>query len=86
MLKFLLPVELFGISNFAPTLLILRAQDLLTSSLGAVMAGTFAVGLYTFSNVVYALVAYPIGVLSDRISKRVILSVGFALFGLLYLV
>ena len=47
------------------------------------MAGTFAVGLYTFSNVVYALVAYPIGVLSDRVSKRIILSVGFALFGLL---
>jgi MFS family permease len=84
-MKFLLPVGLFGISNFAPTLLILRAQDLLTPPLGAVMASTFAVGLYTFSNIVYAMVSYPIGVLSDRISKRVILSVGFALFGLLCL-
>jgi MFS family permease len=84
-LKFLLPVGLFGISNFAPTLLILRAQDLLTTPMGAAMAGAFAVGLYTFSNVVYALVAYPIGVLSDRISKRAILSAGFALFGLLCL-
>jgi MFS family permease len=84
-LKFLVPVGLFGISNFAPTLLILRAQDILTPALGAALAGAFAVGLYTFSNVVYALVAYPIGVLSDRISKRVILSVGFALFGLLCL-
>ena len=83
--KFLLPVGLFGISNFAPTLLILRAQDLLTPSQGALAAGAFAIGLYTFSNVVYALVAYPIGVLADRISKRVILSVGFALFGLLCL-
>ena len=84
-LKFLLPVGLFGVANFAPTLLILRAQDLLTPPLGAVAAGAFAVGLYTFSNVVYALVAYPIGVLSDRISKRAILSAGFALFGLLCL-
>jgi len=84
-LKFLLPVGLFGISNFAPTLLILRAQDLLTPPLGAAIAGAFAVGLYTFSNVAYALVAYPIGVLSDRISKRAILSAGFALFGLLCL-
>ena len=84
-LKFLLPVGLFGISNFAPTLLILRAQDLLTPPLGAAIAGAFAVGLYTFSNVVYALVAYPIGVLSDRISKRAILSAGFAIFGLLCL-
>ena len=83
--KFLLPIGLFGISNFAPTLLILRAQDLLTPSLGALTAGAFAIGLYTFSNIVYALVAYPIGVLADRTSKRIILSIGFALFGLLCL-
>jgi len=84
-LKFLIPVGMFGVSNFAPTLLILRAQDLLAPSMGVVMAGAFAVGLYTFSHVVYALVAYPVGVLSDRISKRAILSAGFALFGLLCL-
>lgn len=84
-LKFLIPVGLFGLSNFAPTLLILRAQDLLTPGSGSVAAGTYAVGLYTFSNVVYACVAYPIGVLSDRFSKCVILSCGFALFGLLCL-
>jgi len=83
--RFLLPVGLFGISNFAPTLLILRAQDLLTPSLGAMAAGGFAIGLYTFSNIVYALVAYPIGTLADRMSKRIILSIGFALFGLLCL-
>ncbi len=83
--KFLIPVGLFGISNFAPTLLILRAQDLLTPSLGGITAGAFAVGLYTFSNIVYALVAYPMGVLADKFSKRFILSLGFALFGLLCL-
>ena len=83
--KFLIPVGLFGISNFAPTLLILRAQDLLAPSLGSLKAGAFAVGLYTFSNVVYALVAYPIGALSDRVSKRLVLSAGFAVFGLLCL-
>jgi MFS family permease len=83
--KFLIPVGLFGISNFAPTLLILRAQDLLAPSLGAVAAGAFAIGLYTFSNIVYALVAYPIGRMADRMSKRVILSIGFALFGVLCL-
>jgi len=84
-IKFLIPVGLFGISNFAPTLLILRAQELLTPSLGATMAGAFAVGLYTFSNVIYALVAYPMGVLADKFSKRAILSLGFALFGVLCL-
>ena len=84
-IRFLIPVGLFGISNFAPTLLILRAQDLLTPSLGALTAGAFAVGLYTFSNVVYALVAYPMGVLADKFSKRAILSLGFALFGIVCL-
>lgn len=84
-LKFLVPIGLFGISNFAPTLLILRAQDLLTPSLGSVASGVFAVGLYTFSNVVYALVAYPIGVVADSMSKRVILSAGFGFFGILCL-
>jgi MFS family permease len=84
-LKFLVPVGLFGIANFAPTLLILRAQELLTPSLGAIGAGAYAVGLYTFSNVVYALVGYPIGVAVDRFSKRAVLVVGFALFGLMCL-
>jgi MFS family permease len=83
--KFLIPVGIFGISNFAPTLLILRAQDLLTPSLGVMTAAAFAVGLYTFSNIIYALVAYPIGILADRVSKQIILSIGFALFGLLCL-
>jgi len=45
-------------------------------------AGILAVGLYTFSNVVYALVAYPIGVLADRYSKRFILTMGYILFAL----
>lgn len=82
-IKFLVPVGIFGVSNFAPTLLILRAQELLSSSHGEVMAGTISVGLYTFSNVVYAFVGYPIGVLADRYSKKTILSIGYLLFGLL---
>lgn len=82
-IRFLVPVGVFGISNFAPTLLILRAQELLSPSHGAVVAGTFSVGLYTFSNVIYAIVGYPIGVLADRYSKKAILSTGYLLFGLL---
>lgn len=84
-LRFLVPVGLFGIANFAPTLLILRAQELLTPSMGAVGAGAYAVGLYTFSNIVYAIVGYPIGMAADRFSKRAILCCGFALFGLMCL-
>jgi MFS family permease len=81
--KFLIPIGIFGISNFAPTLLILRAEDLLAPSLGVLTASIFAAGLYTFSNVIYAIVGYPIGVLADKYSKKMILSVGYLLFGLL---
>ncbi len=81
--KFLLPIGLFGIANFAPTLLILRAQDLLTPGFGAAHAAAFAVALYTFGNVVYALVAYPIGAWSDKHDKKAVLATGFALFALL---
>jgi MFS family permease len=56
---------------------------LLSPSLGAIEAGAFAIGLYTFSNIVYAVIGYPIGVLSDKYSKKTILSIGYAIFGLL---
>ena len=82
-IRFLIPVGIFGISNFAPTLLILRAQEALTPSYGAIVAGTFSVGFYTFKNIIYAIVGYPIGVLADQYSKKAILSIGYFLFGLL---
>lgn len=82
--RLLLPVGLFGIANFAPTLLILRTQDLLVPTHGSASGSVIAIGLYTFSNVVYALVAYPIAALTDRSDKRHVLAAGFGLFGLLY--
>ena len=81
--SFLIPVGVFGISNFAPTFLILRAEELLTPGYGVLLASTFAVGLYTWSNVAYALVSYPFGVLSDRMSKKAILAFGYLIFGLM---
>jgi MFS family permease len=81
--KFLVPIGIFGISNFAPTFLILRAETLLSPTHSILLAATFAVGLYMFSNLVYAIVGYPIGVLADRYSKKTILSIGYALFALL---
>ena len=82
-ISFLIPVGIFGISNFAPTLLILRAHQLLIPTHGAILAGTYSVGLYIFSNIFYALVSYPMGVMADRHSKKKILSIGYLLFGIL---
>lgn len=74
---FLLGVGIFGLSNFAPTLLSLRAYQLLVPVRGATLASVFAVGLYTFLNATYAAFSYPIGHLGDRYQKRKLLALGY---------
>lgn len=73
-------VGVFGLGNFAHTLLVLRAVVVLTPSHGAVAAGRIAVALYILHNVIYAAASYPAGALGDRISKRGLLATGYALF------
>lgn len=82
---FLFAVGIFGLGNFGHTLLILRAQQLLIPQMGVVQADLWAVGLYTFFNVVYAATSYPAGVLSERISKRTLLGVGYLMFAVMCL-
>jgi MFS family permease len=72
----------YGIGNFAPTLLVLRATDLLHRGRGLKEAAALAVLLYTIHNLANALAAYPAGALSDRLSARGVLATGFVLFGL----
>jgi len=63
---FLLAVGLFGLADFAPTLMILRATTVLEPRMGLLDASRWAALLYLLRNVVYALVSYPIGAMSDR--------------------
>ena len=81
---FLAGVFAHGIGDFAPTLLILRAGQILTPGLGAAKAATAAVALYTFYNLTNALASYPAGALGDRIGKRGLLAVGYLLGALAY--
>ena len=66
-----------GIGDFAPTLLILRANQILTPRFGFARAATISVALYTFYNVISAIASYPAGALGDRIGKRGLLAVGY---------
>jgi MFS family permease len=66
-----------GIGDFAPTLLILRAGQILTPHYGFARASAIAVALYTFYNFVDAAASYPAGALADRIGKRGLLAVGY---------
>jgi MFS family permease len=74
---FLAGVFAHGIGDFAPTLLILRAIQILAPRLGVARGATYAVGLYTFFNIVSAAVSYPVGALGDRIGKRGLLALGY---------
>jgi MFS family permease len=75
--RFLAGVFAHGIGDFAPTLLILRASQILGSRFGIGRAATIAVGLYTFYNLVNAAASYPAGAIGDRIGKRGLLAGGY---------
>jgi MFS family permease len=80
--QFLIGVGIFGIGDFAHTLLILRAVEILKPEYG-VRAESLAVLLYVFHNVLYALVSFPIGALSDRMGRMWLLAFGYFLSGVM---
>jgi MFS family permease len=74
---FLAGVFAHGIGDFAPTLLILRASQILSPRLGIGRAAAISVALYTFHNFISAAASYPAGALGDRIGKRGLLAAGY---------
>jgi MFS family permease len=83
--RYVFAVGIFGLGNFAHTLLILRAVALLTPHYGQVAAGRMGISLYILHNVLYAAVSYPAGALGDRVNKKTLLAIGYALFGIMCL-
>jgi MFS family permease len=81
---FLAGVLAHGLGDFAPTLLILRAVQILTPQFGAGRAATIAVALYTSHNAVNAAASYPAGALGDRIGKRGLLAAGYLVGAVTY--
>src|SRR5271163_3189356 len=75
--RYLAGVFAHGIGAFAPTLLILRASQILTPRLGVGRAAAISVALYTFHNFIDAAASYPAGALGDRIGKRGLLALGY---------
>lgn len=75
--RFLVGVFAHGVGDFAPTLLILRAGQILTPQYGVARAATLAVALYTLHNIVFAVISYPAGALADRVGKRGLLAAGY---------
>ncbi len=76
---FLGAVFLFGLGDFARSLLVLRAVEMLPSS-GLLTPARGAVALYVLHNLVHAVSAYPIGVLGERFGARRVLAGGYLVF------
>jgi MFS family permease len=79
--RFLVAVGAFGAGDFAPTLLVLAAAQLLTPGYGVVRAGEIAALFYVVRNASNALAAFPAGVLADHFHKWKLLAGGYALGG-----
>jgi MFS family permease len=84
--RLLIAVGLFGLGDFAHTLLILLAVQKLTPVYGAAPAATAATGLYILHNVLYAVFSMVAGALADRMNKGRLLALGYALAGAMALV
>lgn len=78
--RFLLAAAIFGIANFANTFLVLRVMEALKPSMGTLAAGSIATGLYVLLNVGAAIFAYVSGTLGDKMSKRFLVELGYAIF------
>jgi MFS family permease len=75
--RWLVGVGVFGIGDFAHTLLILAATQLLAPTYGLLAAAQMAALFYVVRNVFYAGASYPIGALSDRLGRLGMLALGY---------
>ncbi len=77
--RFLAGVGLFGLGDFAPTLLILAATTQFSPAYGLAHAAQLAGLLYVLRNVVSSFASFPVGALADRLGHRRMLVGGYAL-------
>jgi MFS family permease len=75
--RYLLGVGIFGMGDFARTLMILATTQLLSPQYGLQHAAQIAGLLYVGHNVFHAASSYPVGALSDRYGRRGLLALGY---------
>ncbi len=75
--KLVVGLLLFTLFNSSDVFLILKAKQ-------AGIDDTMVIGIYIFYNLVYALFAFPIGILADKIGLKTILIIGLAFFAVVY--
>ena len=75
--KVVIGLLIFTLFNSSDVFLLLRAKE-------AGLDDTMVIGVYIFYNLIYALFAFPIGILADKIGLKKILLFGLVLFSIVY--
>lgn len=68
----------FALFNSSDMLLLLKVKQ-------SGMADTHVIGLYIFYNLIYAMAAFPIGMIADKLSLKNVFTSGLVLFAIVYL-
>jgi MFS family permease len=80
--RYLVGVGIFGAGDFAHTMLILAATQLLTPTWGPLKAAGIGGSLYVLHNIVYAAAAWPAGALGDKHGHQRVLAWGYSVSAL----
>ena len=78
--RYVLGAGVFGLGNFSATLLVLVAIRALNPLVGPSHAIAYATAMYLAHNVIYAGLAYPASLLSERFGSGRMLGAGVAIF------
>ncbi|XRP97140.1 MFS transporter [Methanocaldococcus sp. 16A] len=78
---FILISAIFTLSNFSYMFYILRAQEFLMI-VDEKMAIVIPIALYILYNIFYATFSIPFGILSDKIGRKSVLTLGYILYGI----
>lgn len=75
--KLLIGLLVFTLFNSSDVFLLLKAKD-------AGLNDSHVIGIYIFYNMIYALFAFPVGSLADKIGLKRMFMIGLALFSVVY--
>ncbi|MBS1741518.1 MAG: MFS transporter [Bacteroidetes bacterium] len=75
--KLVIGLLAFTLFNSSDVFLLLKAKE-------SGLADTAIIGIYIFYNLIYALFAFPLGIIADRIGLKTVFISGLALFAIVY--
>ncbi len=75
--KLIIALLMFTLVNSSDVFLLLKAKE-------AGISDTYLIGVYIFYNLIYALFAFPLGIIADKIGMKKILVFGLIMFSLSY--